>query len=292
MKNISISKIRIDGGTQNRVQLNEETVAEYSDAITGGAKFPPVTVFFDGSDYWLADGFHRYHAHRKIGALDIDSDVREGTKRDAILHSVGANAAHGLRRTNLDKRQSIETLLSDEEWSQWSDNQIAKACSVSQSTVSRIRLDRSSLMQSISDHRSRTYTNKHGQVAQMDVSRIGQQPQAQVIPIKPSQDADIESEIMGDFDPVSELEEAHKEIDRLQAQIKAMCKDDLAKQLQKEVETRQGVEARLAQEMDRANRFDTELRKYGKFAAELRKTLRVETNSQVLVRIRAVMEAA
>jgi hypothetical protein len=290
MKNISISKIRIDGGTQNRVQLNEETVAEYSDAITDGAKFPPVTVFFDGSDYWLADGFHRYHAHRKIGALDIDSDVREGTKRDAILHSVGVNASHGLRRTNADKRKAVETLLSDEEWASWSDNQVAKCCQVSQPFVSKIR---NVTYNVISEKpQNPTYINKHGQTAQMDVSGIKEAQQAKVIPIKPSQDADIESEIMGDFDPVSELEEAHKEIDRLHAQIKAMCKDDLAKQIQKEVETRQGVEARLAQEMDRANRFDTELRKYGKFAAELRKMLRVETNSQVLARVRSVMEAA
>jgi hypothetical protein len=290
MKSISISNIRIDGGTQNRVQLNEETVAEYSDAITDGAKFPPVTVFFDGSDYWLADGFHRYHAHRKIGALDIDADLREGTKRDAILHSVGVNASHGLRRTNADKRKAVETLLNDEEWSKWSEREIARACQVSHTFVAKLKNVTGNVA---SDETCKpTYINKHGQSAQMDVSRIGKSQQAKVIPIKPSQDADIESEIMGDFDPVSELEEAHKEIDRLQAQIKAMCKDDLAKQIQKEVETRQGVEARLAQEMDRANRFDTELRKYGKFAAELRKTLRVETNSQVLARVRSILEAA
>jgi len=116
---------------------------------------------------------------------------------------------------------------------------------------------------------------------------------ATVIPLKPkSHDSEIEQEIMKDFDPLAELEEAQKEIERLQAQIKAMCKDDLAKQIQKEVSARQGIEARLAQEMDRANRFDTELRKYGRFAAELRKMLRVETNAQVIARIKSIMEAA
>src|SRR5574337_996665 len=95
---IDISRIRIDGGTQSRANLNESVVAEYAEAMTEGAKLPAVTVFFDGSEYWLADGFHRYHGHKRIGALKIDAEVLNGTRRDAVLHSVGANAAHGLRR--------------------------------------------------------------------------------------------------------------------------------------------------------------------------------------------------
>jgi hypothetical protein len=137
--NIPISMLRIDGGTQNRFQLNEETVSEYMDALTEGANFPPVTVFFDGSNYWLADGFHRYHAHRKIGALNVEGDIRNGTCRDAILHSVGVNASHGLRRTNSDKRKAVETLLNDSEWAKWSDRQISEACSVSHPFVAAIR---------------------------------------------------------------------------------------------------------------------------------------------------------
>lgn len=139
VQNLKLEQIRTDGGTQPRTALNEATVAEYGEAITEGAKLPPVTVFHDGADYWLADGFHRFHAHRKIGALDINAEVRQGTKRDAILHSVGANAAHGLRRTNEDKRKAVSTLLDDAEWAKWSDREIARQCNVSPHTVADVR---------------------------------------------------------------------------------------------------------------------------------------------------------
>src|ERR1700758_196486 len=124
---------------QPRVHLNEQTVAEYAEALTDGAKLPAVTVFFDGSEHWLADGFHRYFAHKTIGALNIEADVRKGSCRDAILHSVGANASHVLRRTNEDKRRAVETLAADAEWNKWTDRKIAKACGVSHPFVANIR---------------------------------------------------------------------------------------------------------------------------------------------------------
>jgi ParB-like chromosome segregation protein Spo0J len=132
-------QIRIDGGTQPRAALNEAIVAEYADAISAGVVMPPVVVFFDGSTYWLADGFHRFHAYRKAGKANIEAAVNAGTRRDAVLHSVGANNAHGLRRTNEDKRRAVSTLLADDEWSSWSDRQIAEACGVTHTFVAAVR---------------------------------------------------------------------------------------------------------------------------------------------------------
>lgn len=136
---LKIAQIRTDGGTQPRAALNEAIVAEYAESLTDGAKMPPVIVYHDGVDYWLADGFHRFHAHRKIDARDIETEVRQGTKRDAILHSVGANAAHGLRRTNEDKRKAVMTLLDDPEWAKWSDREVARQCGVSHPFVAALR---------------------------------------------------------------------------------------------------------------------------------------------------------
>ena len=59
--------------------------------------------------------------------------------RDAILYSVGANAAHGLRRTQEDKRRAVELLLRDDEWSKKSNRWIADACRVDHKTVSKLR---------------------------------------------------------------------------------------------------------------------------------------------------------
>lgn len=136
MKKLNLNAIRIDGGTQARVSLNETTVAEYADCLND---LPPVVVFFDGADNWLADGFHRLHAYRKAGKASLPADIRTGTQRDAILFSLGANRAHGLRVTNADKRKAVGAMLADSEWSTWSDRKIADACGVSQPFVSGMR---------------------------------------------------------------------------------------------------------------------------------------------------------
>jgi hypothetical protein len=48
-----------------------------------------------------------------LGLAKISADVREGSRRDAILYAVGANASHGLKRTNRDKRNAVRVLLKD-----------------------------------------------------------------------------------------------------------------------------------------------------------------------------------
>jgi len=136
---LNIDQIRRDGGTQTRDRLDYSTVTDYAEAMTDGTEFPPITVYHDGSEYWLADGFHRVAAAKQIGMVEIEAEVLQGSRRDAILHSVGANTTHGLRRTNADKRRAVETLLRDEEWRQWSDREIARRCSVSNHLVSDIR---------------------------------------------------------------------------------------------------------------------------------------------------------
>jgi DNA modification methylase len=137
---IEISRIKIDLELQPRAQMNFITVAEYATAMTDGVAFPPVVVFFDGSDYFLADGFHRVVAARDyVGLTSFYADVRLGNRRDAILYSVGANAEHGLQRRTEDKRKAIQKLLDDPEWSQWSDREIARQCKVDHKTVSSLR---------------------------------------------------------------------------------------------------------------------------------------------------------
>lgn len=56
-----------------------------------------------------------------------------------MLFSVGANTAHGLRRSNEDKCKAVTTLLSDAERTRWSDNQIAKACGVTNHLVAGVK---------------------------------------------------------------------------------------------------------------------------------------------------------
>lgn len=141
MKKIKIKNIRTDGGTQTRAELNQDIINQYADLMLEEIEFPAVTIFYDGTEYWLADGFHRLRASEKAGFIEIESDIKQGTQRDAILYSVGANNTHGLRRTNADKRRAVMVLLEDKEWKKWSDRKIAEKCGVSNKFVSLLRPD-------------------------------------------------------------------------------------------------------------------------------------------------------
>jgi hypothetical protein len=133
---LALDQISLDGGTQTRAEINNETVAEYAEAVTDGAQFPPVEIFHDGVTHWLADGFHRVHAHRQAGVVDIEANVRTGTLDDAILFALSANSTNGLRRTNADKRRCVEIALN--RWPDWSARRIAEVCGVGDQLVSKI----------------------------------------------------------------------------------------------------------------------------------------------------------
>lgn len=134
---LPLPSIRLDGGTQCRASLDAEHIATLADAWQDGAKIPAVVVFHDGSNYWLADGFHRYHAAQRCDFRDIEAEVRSGTRCDAVKFALGANAAHGLRRTNADKRRAVEIAL--KEFPKLSSREIAKVCAVSHELVDRSR---------------------------------------------------------------------------------------------------------------------------------------------------------
>lgn len=137
---IPLAAIRTDPDLQMRVAgVDVGLVTEYADAILEGASLPAILLYHDGHAYWPADGFHRIEASRKAGQDSILAEIREGSKRDAMLEAVGANANHGLRRTNADKRRSVLTMLRDPEWSGLSDREIGKRCAVDHKTVGAIR---------------------------------------------------------------------------------------------------------------------------------------------------------
>lgn len=239
-KTLLRAAIRIDGGTQARVELDLDTVAEYKAALEAGATFPPVVVFFDGTDNWLADGFHRYFAY--ADKASIPADVRQGSKRDAILFSVGANGQHGKRPTNADKRKAVGILLADAVWSVWSDSAIAKACGVSHMTVGRVRAESASLEQ-VQVTTERKFTDKNGNEKVMDTGNIGKgratggssgvekgtpKPAAAPAPAPAPTEADqIAQDAHGDIDLVESLESAERECKELREQIAVANADDV-----------------------------------------------------------------
>ncbi|MGL5080656.1 MAG: hypothetical protein ACRC8A_04140 [Microcoleaceae cyanobacterium] len=138
---LDMLRVRLDGNTQPREMTDETTIYAYQQDLEQWVEIPPIVVFYDGEDYWLADGFHRYYAHVRADRAMIYAEIHPGSRRDAVLYSVGANTKHGLRCNNADKRRAVLTLLRDEEWLHWSDREIAKQCGVAHITVGRLRAE-------------------------------------------------------------------------------------------------------------------------------------------------------
>lgn len=137
---LRIEQIRIDGDTQARVAINDDVVAEYAEALQADvarANWPPVITYFDATDYWLSDGFHRVLAARAAGLPSLLAEINPGTREDARWAAIGANKTHGLRRSNADKRRAVELALAMHP--EFSDRAIAEHCGVSERTVWTVR---------------------------------------------------------------------------------------------------------------------------------------------------------
>jgi hypothetical protein len=198
---IELSKIRIDGGTQSRVKLNDEWVQELTEKLLEGkVQLPPLKAFFDGKHYWLGDGFHRYHANKKAGIKQVECDSTNGTKRDAKIYSWKANHDHGLPRTNEDRRAIVMEALQDIEYCDKSDREIAEACEVSPMTVGRVR-------KSMDLEKATKRVTKSGRV--IDTTKIGRAKKE-------------EPEAIPEDDKLKELATEHKAVSEENAKLRDM----------------------------------------------------------------------
>jgi hypothetical protein len=136
-RELGLVEIRVDLSIQMRAQIDTAIVEEYAGSMSSGVKFPPVIVFADGETYRLADGFHRVEAAKRTGLEVITAEVKSGGRPEALWYALGANAHHGLRRTNADKRRAVEIAL--KEFTTLSDRAIAELCGVGNALVSEMR---------------------------------------------------------------------------------------------------------------------------------------------------------
>lgn len=174
MKKINILNIRIDGGTQPRQEINYEVVKDYAELMRDGVKFPPVTVYFDGAEYWLADGFHRYHATKANAVTTIEAEVINGSVDDAEEYSFTANGGRGNDLTTNDKKAIIRRMLLKERYAEWSQARIAKHVHVSAMFVSRVKAS-----MEIKDEPTTKKFVKDGVEKEMKVGNIGRKAKEQ-----------------------------------------------------------------------------------------------------------------
>jgi hypothetical protein len=136
---IGLNQVIADKEVQSREQLSMLAVEDYRRKLTEGRKPPAINVVFDGTKYWVSDGFHRFEAHKLEGKTEINCNVAPGSRRDAILASAGANTDNAVHRSPGDRRRAIKMVLTDTEGVTWSDHRIASHVDVSDKTVGTVR---------------------------------------------------------------------------------------------------------------------------------------------------------
>jgi len=137
---------------------------------------------------------------------EIEAEIHDGSRRDAILFAVSANDKHGLRRTNADKRRSVLVLLEDFEWSEWNNTKIAEVCGVSATFVDKIRKETNTPSPA-----TRKVT-RGGVEYEMDTSKMVQlkkEPEIPPIPVLDEKEQKIE-EMATEFQAIAEENEELK----------------------------------------------------------------------------------
>lgn len=109
---LELATIVVDSAIQQRIDIDANLVGDYAETIADWQSTAPLVVFRDADGaHWLADGFHRHAAARKAGLATVAAEVRQGDKRDAIRHSLSANAKHGARRGAADLAKAYQTAV-------------------------------------------------------------------------------------------------------------------------------------------------------------------------------------
>lgn len=209
MRELKLDSLRIDGGTQCRVAMSQDAIQEYAEALTDGSELPPIDVYFDGAEYWVVDGLHRYHAHRRIGALSIMANVTTGTLEDAVFAACGKNRGHGLRRTNADKRKAVEMAIAIRP--DWSDRAIAKHVGVDHKLVAAVRDPRAAERQQ--QNRDKSAAKKLG--SDPAVAGMGSDPRPRVESDPAPRPEQLPTSVSSDNERDDVLAELAEEVERL-----------------------------------------------------------------------------
>lgn len=181
---LSVTVIRTDGQTQSRAGMNFEVVREYAERMREGDIFPPLDVYFDGSKYWLADGFHRLEANRTNQSKMVRVRLYTGTRREALFHSIRSNTNHGLQRNDADKRMVVLLLLQDDEWGVKSNYELARYCLISAPFVRKIKNEVQSLSNNskkVSSKVLNRYAGISQDVIKVVVNKLKNQPTTKII---------------------------------------------------------------------------------------------------------------
>lgn len=168
IRQLAIRDLRLDGDTQSRAALDEYVISEYNHLYRRGVKLPPLLVFYDGTDHWLVDGFHRWWGADHAELTELPCEIREGSREDARWAAAAANQTHGHRRSNADKEKAVRAALRHPKAAEMSDSAVAEHVGVSHPFVGKIRKE---LTATCNDYKSDTRTGRDGRT--INTAKIG-----------------------------------------------------------------------------------------------------------------------
>lgn len=174
---INLNDIVVDEDIQVRVGgLDAETLAQYIAVLENEGELPPIVVFRGNDDeHYLADGFHRFHAHEETGKAKIKCFVRDGSRADALEYAESANLEHGLKLSPRDKKNILfRRLERHHEWANWSTRELGRVLGVSHVTVKNW-LEEYATVKNLTVSRTQT-TGADGRV--YNTTNIGKTPRA------------------------------------------------------------------------------------------------------------------
>lgn len=127
----------LDSRLQCRTEVPQAIIDEYREGWKNQAKFPPIQVYQVDDEFLVVDGFCRVMAAASVGKSRVPCEVHDGTFHDALKAACGANAQHGLRRSNADKKRAATIAITN--FPDLSSREIAEICGVSHAYVQSMR---------------------------------------------------------------------------------------------------------------------------------------------------------
>jgi hypothetical protein len=101
---LELNDLKANSYLYPRHAVDMVAVENYTQALLGGSKFPPIKV--DRKTMTIVDGEHRARAHRKAGRKKISAVLVDmGSDQEFFLEAVAANAEHGVRYSSYQVKQ-------------------------------------------------------------------------------------------------------------------------------------------------------------------------------------------
>ena len=137
IRNLATELLVLDSRLQCRQEVPQAILDEYREAWKNQVKFPPIKVFQVADEFLVVDGFCRVMAATAASKSRVPCEVHQGAFSDALRAACGANASHGLRRTNADKKRAATIAIQN--FPDLSSREIAEVCGVSHAYIQSMR---------------------------------------------------------------------------------------------------------------------------------------------------------